>query len=62
MQQKFLTVDEVAELLKLNSRTIRQYITDRQLQAIKLPNNGSYRIPLNYLEDFLNQRTLNGKQ
>jgi excisionase family DNA binding protein len=43
MTQDF-TPEEVAELCRVHVSTVRRWIAQRQLQAIRLPG-GSYRIP-----------------
>ena len=52
-QVKLLKVNEVAKILQTSPKTVRQYINYGQLQALRLPNKGGYRIRLNDLDHFL---------
>lgn len=51
----FLTVEEVAEDLKVSRQTVSKYIRSRELNAVKI--NKSYRITLNDFESFLNKNS-----
>ena len=51
-QEVFYKVNEVAEILKTTSKTVRTYIHTRKLDAHKLPNGG-YRISYKDLHDFI---------
>jgi adenine-specific DNA-methyltransferase len=50
-QSNFLTIDEVADNLKVTRQTISKYIHSNELNAVKI--NKSYRITHNDFEDFL---------
>lgn len=50
-QTGFLTVDEVAQNLKVTRQTVSKYINSKELNAIKI--NKSYRITFNDFENFL---------
>lgn len=47
---KLLTIGEVAEILRVSTRTVTRYIESRKLKASKI---GSWRIKENDLEKFL---------
>jgi excisionase family DNA binding protein len=50
----FLSADQVAALLDLSPRTVRRWIEDGRLQAIRTSTRrGRYRIPREALADFL---------
>jgi adenine-specific DNA-methyltransferase len=55
-QQAFLTVDEVANNLKVTRQTVSKYIKDRELNAIKI--NKSYRITIKDFESFLTKNSI----
>ncbi len=55
-QQAFLTVDEVANNLKVTRQTVSKYIKDRNLNAIKI--NKSYRISIKDFESFLTKNSI----
>lgn len=54
-QSNFLTVEEVAENLKVTRQTVSKYIRSSELNAVKI--NKSYRITLNDFESFLNKNS-----
>jgi excisionase family DNA binding protein len=49
------SVQQVAAYLHVDQRTIYRYISRQQLQAIRLPGGGDYRIPRSALDAW--QRT-----
>jgi len=51
---ELFTVREVAKIFKCDPRTVRQYIKEGLLKAIKL--KGEYRIKEEHLEAFLNNK------
>jgi len=51
LQTNFLTVDEVAENLKVTRQTVAKYIKSNELNAVRI--NKNYRITLNDFENFL---------
>lgn len=54
-----LTVEEVAELLRVSRWSVSRHIAKGRLQATKAPGpNGSVRIPLSALDDFLRRHTV----
>jgi excisionase family DNA binding protein len=48
---KFYTTEEVAEMLKLNVRTVRAMINQRKLRAVKIGNE--YRVTDDHLRKFI---------
>jgi adenine-specific DNA-methyltransferase len=58
-QAGFLTVDEVAQNLKVTRQTVSKYIKTKELNAIKM--NKSYRIPFNDFESFLTNNSIAGE-
>lgn len=54
-----LTVDEVAQLLRVSRWSVSRHIAGGRLQATKAPGqNGAVRIPLSALDDFLRRHTV----
>lgn len=56
---RMLTVDDVADLLSANEKTIRRWIKDGQLPAINLGHRMGYRIREADLDRFLLERQTN---
>ena len=54
--EQLLTVDEVASLLKVKPYTIRGWINQGKLKAIKLEGKAGWRIRQRDLQEFLDQR------
>ena len=54
-QSSFLTVEEVAENLKVTRQTVSKYIRSSELNAVKI--NKSYRITFDDFESFLNKNS-----
>ena len=54
---QLMTMQEVAQQLKVSERTVRRYIKDGHLKGYKL--EGAYRITDKELERFLNEREVN---
>jgi excisionase family DNA binding protein len=48
---KFYTTEEVAEMLKLNVRTVRAMINQKRLRAVKIGNE--YRVTEDHLRQFI---------
>ncbi|GEO82928.1 helix-turn-helix domain-containing protein [Pararhodospirillum oryzae] len=53
LRKPLLTVHEVADLLKVKEATVRQWIRDRQLRAVKFGRE--WRVAHVDLETFINQ-------
>jgi len=54
-QTSFLTVEEVAQNLKVTRQTVSKYIKSKELNAVKI--NKSYRITINDFENFVNSNS-----
>jgi excisionase family DNA binding protein len=50
---KFYTTEEVAEMLKLNVRTVRAMINQKRLRAVKIGNE--YRVTDEHLRQFVEE-------
>ncbi len=48
-----LTLEDVAERLKISVSTVRRWVKSSELRSIKIGNRGQYRISLRDLEEFL---------
>lgn len=48
MEDRFYTIDEVAELLGLSSQTIRKLVKEGRIKAIRLGH--AYRIPMESIQ------------
>ena len=55
----FLTVHEVAELLRLSVLTIYKYIKEGQLKAVEF--GGHYRVSSESLESFIEEHRVGGQ-
>lgn len=53
MEDRFFSVDEVAEILGLSSQTIRKLVKKGRIKAIRLGH--AYRIPMESIEDLKNE-------
>ena len=58
---EFLTIDEVAGILKVHPNTVYTYISSGKLKALKLNGNGPFRINRADLEAFLVQSAKGGE-
>jgi adenine-specific DNA-methyltransferase len=58
-QVGFLTLDEVAQNLKVTRQTVSKYIKTKKLNAIKI--NKSYRIAFNDFENFISNNSMTGE-
>ncbi len=52
-EEKYLTLEDVAEHLKISVSTVRRWVKSGELRAIKVGNRGQYRINLDDLDGFL---------
>ena len=57
---ELLTVEEVADELKLHPDTVRRYIREKKLRSIRLSNT-AHRIRRSELERFLKEREGDGE-
>jgi len=53
MDQRFLTLAEVAEVLNISSAQTYALVRNRDLKAIKIGGRGQYRVEASELEDFI---------
>ena len=54
MNEKILTVKQVAQQLQVDTKTVRKWIRDGELTAIDI--GGEYRVRQSALDDFLKRR------
>lgn len=54
-QPQFYTVEEVAQLLRCHTKTIRRRISRRELLATKPPGSGAYLIPRDAINEYLSK-------
>jgi CTP synthase len=52
-EEHLLTLEDVAERLKISVSTVRRWVKSNELRAIRIGNRGQYRISLADLEEFL---------
>ncbi len=52
-EEPLLTLEDVAERLKISVSTVRRWVKSNELRSIKVGNRGQYRISLGDLEEFL---------
>lgn len=52
-EELFLTLEDIAERLKVSVSTVRRWVKSGDLKALKVGNRGQYRISSEDLEDFL---------
>ncbi len=50
---QLLTLEDVADRLKISVSTVRRWVKSNELRSIKIGNRGQYRINLKDLEEFL---------
>lgn len=53
---ELLDVEKVAEELGVHVDTVRKWIREKQLRAVKLGRRGGYRVRRSALEEFLRKR------
>jgi excisionase family DNA binding protein len=58
--ERYWTPEEIAERLKINVRTVRRWISSKQLKAIRAGKQ--WRVPDNELRAFIAQSTQEGQQ
>ncbi|HXL36038.1 MAG TPA: helix-turn-helix domain-containing protein [Ktedonobacteraceae bacterium] len=56
MPEEWLTLDEIAEELRVSVETVRRWIRTKQLKALSIGRG--YRIKRKDYEDFLRRRTI----
>jgi CTP synthase len=52
-EDKLLTLEDVADRIKISVSTVRRWVKSNELRALKVGNRGQYRISLGDLEEFL---------
>ncbi len=52
-EDQLLTLEDVADRLKISVSTVRRWVKSNELRSIKIGNRGQYRIGLRDLEEFL---------
>ncbi len=52
-EEQLLTLEDVADRLKISVSTVRRWVKSNELKSIKIGNRGQYRISLEDLEEFL---------
>jgi CTP synthase len=52
-EDQLLTLEDVADRLKISVSTVRRWVKSNELRSIKVGNRGQYRISLGDLEEFL---------
>ena len=52
-EDQLLTLEDVADRLKISVSTVRRWVKSNELRSIKVGNRGQYRISLRDLEEFL---------
>lgn len=63
MAKEFLTVDEVAEVLRVSRWSVIRYIKAGALDATKAAGpNGSYRIPLSSVHAYIQAHTVTAEE
>ncbi len=55
-----MTVNEIAETLKVHPRTVKRWITEKQISAIKLGDRAGWRVEEEALQAFLEERRQDG--
>ena len=61
MDQRYLTVPEVAEQLSVTEETIRRWLRDGRLEGVLLSRKGGWRVRPESVEKMLDALTLLGK-
>lgn len=56
MEDKWLTVDEAAEQIRVHPETIRRWLRSGGLSGVLLSRQSGYRIRQSTLDDFLDER------
>lgn len=59
--ERWITVADIVERLKVHEQTVRRWIRDGDLQAIELGGKSGYRVNEAEFEAFLAERTTMGK-
>ena len=63
MEERHLTVSEVADLLRVSEWTVRRWIKSGALRATKADGpNGTYRIPASGYREYLDAHTVTAEE
>ena len=57
-----MTVNEIAETLKVHPRTVKRWIMEGQISAFKLGDRAGWRVEEEALQAFLEERRRDGEQ
>jgi excisionase family DNA binding protein len=55
-EERFLTVPEAADLLRVNTGEVHKLIATGELAALRVGTKGPWRIELTVLEDFISEQ------
>lgn len=61
MEERYYTIEEVSEMLRVSIRTVYRWIKDGALRAVQVRRSGGYRIPKDALDEFIDSNTV-GKE
>lgn len=63
MEEQFLTVADVAALLRVSRWSVKRYIDSGELRAIKADGrNGAIRIPVSSYRDYIERHTVTAEE
>lgn len=63
MEEQYLTVAEVADLLRVSRWSVGRYIDAQELTAIKADGkNGAVRVPVSSLRDYIDRHTVTAEE
>lgn len=63
MAIKFLTVDEVGEILRVSRWSVARYIAAGELTAVKADGrNGAVRVPVESVQQYIETHTVNAEE
>ncbi len=55
-EKKYLTIEDIAEMLNVHRNTVRQWIDAKELPALKLGRQRGYRVAQKDLEAFIQRK------
>jgi excisionase family DNA binding protein len=55
-EKKYLTIEDIAEMLNVHRNTVRQWIDAKELPALKLGSQRGYRVAQKDLEAFIRRK------
>lgn len=63
MEERYLTVNEVADVLRVSRFSVKRYIDAGELEAVKADGrNGAVRIPERGLRDYIQRHTVTARE